>query len=186
MRPLASRLCTNTVSCCYDALWCHNITVSLQHWGCISCEARATQDCLGLCTPSVWCFVVPVQLPIVQAQYVEFAHRKGRPRVSSAPSVLNRISSPRTAYLSILALNDSIIPYDTVVFWHETTCKNLRNDGNQGKGKLLPSDNSFPTDNSVDVFPVTDIAIVYFVDTDLCILKLSFLIQISAAVIPRL
>lgn len=61
-KTLASRLCTNTVSCCYDTFWCHNFTVSLQHWGCISCEARATQDCPGLCTPSVWCFVVPLQL----------------------------------------------------------------------------------------------------------------------------
>lgn len=61
-KTLASRLCTNTVSCCYDTFWWHNITVSLQHWGCISCEARATQDCPGLCTPSVWCFVVPLQL----------------------------------------------------------------------------------------------------------------------------
>lgn len=49
-------------------------------------------------------------------------------------------------------------------------CKKLRNDENQGKGKLLLSDNFFfSTDNSVDV-PVTDIAMVYFIDTDLRIL----------------
>lgn len=135
MRTLASRLCT--VSCCYDKLWCYNITVLLQHWGCISCEARATQDCPVLGTPSG--VLVLLQMPIVQGQYVEFAHRKGRPRVSSGPNVLNRISSPRTPYLPILALNDSFIAYDTGLFWHDTICK-LRNYGNQGKGKLLPSD----------------------------------------------
>lgn len=116
-KTLASRLCTNTVSCCYDTFWWHNITVSLQHWGCHQLWSKSNTGlswalhtlCLVFCSPTA----------AVQEQYMEFAHRKGRPRVSSAPNMLNRISSPRTAYLSVLALNDSIIPYDTGVFWHE-------------------------------------------------------------------
>lgn len=61
-KTLASRLCTNTVSCSMI----HSDGTTLQyHYStedAISCEARATQDCPGLCTPSVWCFVVPLQL----------------------------------------------------------------------------------------------------------------------------
>lgn len=182
MRTLAARLCTNTVSCCYDKLWCHKITVSLQHWECISWEARATQV-LGTVHP-LFGVLVPLQMPIVQAQYVEFAHRKGRPRVSSTLNVLNRISRPRTAYLSILALNNSIIPYDTRVFWHETICK-LRNDGNQGRGKLLPSDFFFFNWQQCWYIPCNRHSYaVFHRDNSVHIVeKLGFLIRISEAVI---
>lgn len=182
MRTLASRLCTNTVSCCYDKLWCHKITVSLQHWGCISWETRAT-EVLGIAHP-LFGVLVPLQMPIVQEQYVEFAHRKERPRVNSTLNVLNRISSPRTACLSILALNNSIILYDTRVFWHETICK-MRNYGNQGKGKLLSSDYFFFSWQQCWYIPCNRhcYAVLHRHESVHTVEKLSFLIRISEAVI---
>lgn len=68
---------------------------------------------------------------------------------------------------------------------YETTCMKLSNLESQSEKEQLPSDYFFSINHCVDIFPVTDTAMVYLVDKDTVhtVEEFSFLIQIPEVAI---